>query len=132
MDAVNENTEVSESARRLWCVLLDAHALSPDEAMADRVAANRVPCAVRNVIDLALELTRIDVAVLATCGTRGSSRAGKGRYIESDPALIRAYGESQHQRAIAIHGRGKAFTDLADRIDARRAVDSAGQRRLFA
>ena len=98
---------------------------------ADIAMRSRVSC--RDVIDLAEELVGMDVAVLATCGKGPDGRRGKGRFICTNPTMVRTYAEKLHRRAKAIHGRAKSYSDLADRMDAKRMpVDSRNQRRLFA
>lgn len=142
---------VSESALRVLAVLKRLNATAPGRAVPDHEIAREaaVPC--RNVIELVEELVRIDVAVLATCGKRGNHRlivgatkegdtqtgatqdapTGKGRFICTNPAMVREYAEKLHRRAKSIHGRAAQYRDLAERMDARmRPVDSQQQGRL--
>jgi hypothetical protein len=142
--AIAQGKPISAEALRVLGVLHRLRARCAEEAVCDAVLAREAGVAVRNVIDLAEELAVMDVAVVATCGKRhpplaGATHSGatqgaqtaKGRFITDDPALIREYAGRLHDRAIAVHGRAKTYSDLADRLDAKRGpVDSRGQGRL--
>jgi hypothetical protein len=116
---------------RVLDVLERAAAYSPDTALTDAEISRRTGLPRREVIDLALELAAIDVAVLASCGTLRCGRGGKGRYIEREPAAVYAHGEALHKRAAMIHKRGWTLKRLANRMEAARAVETSGQRRLW-
>lgn len=126
-----KHKRVSERAMKVLAVLEGGGACSPAAAMTDAEIARRtgIPC--RDIIDLALELAEIDVAVLASCGSSREGRAGKGRYLECDPAKVRAHGEALHRRAATIHRRGWMFKRLANRMEAKRKVETNGQGRLW-
>ena len=128
---IARDAEISERALRLLGVLKRCNARSADEAVCDAVLAREAGVPVRDVIDLAEELAAIDIAVVASCGTARHGRSGKGRFMTTDPRLIREYAGRLHDRAGAIHGRAKTYSDLAARLDAKRMpVDSTGQGRL--
>ncbi|MCB9852780.1 MAG: hypothetical protein H6819_06765 [Phycisphaerales bacterium] len=122
----------SELATRIADLLRRANATAPERAITDRIIADRVHCPVRSVVELVVELAAIDIAVLASCGTKNGGRLGKGRYIETNPAAVLAYSKALHSRAKSIHMRAKHYRDLARRMEENQAVDSRGQRRLFA
>ena len=122
----------SEPARRIFEFLRRANATAPERAITDREIAARVHCQARDVIDHVVELAAIDVAVLASCGKEQTGNRGKGRYIEADPAKVLAYSKGLHGRARSIHMRAKHFRDLARRMEEQHAIDSRGQRRLWA
>lgn len=122
---------VSESALLVLGVLRRLNATAPDRAVPDHEISReaRVPC--RNVIGLVEELVVLDVAVLATCGKGREEQRGKGRFICTNPQMVREYAEKLHKRAKSIHGRAGKYRDLAERMDAKRMpVDSMGQGRL--
>jgi len=117
--------DTAAAAMRVWCELVERHAIMPSQAITDRQLAKFTGLAERDIIDLVRLLAEQDYPVIATCSG--------GRYIEKDPAVVRAYGERLHDRAKKIHVRARIFLDLADRMDAAGPeIDSTGQRRLFA
>ncbi len=129
---IADGAAVSAEAMRVLAVLHRLKATRADEAVCDAVLAREARVPQRNVIELAEELAAIDIAVVASCGTTRSGGVGKGRFITTDPRLIREYANGLHSRAVAIHGRAKVYSDLAARLDAKRMpVDSTGQGRMF-
>jgi hypothetical protein len=124
--------QLSEPARRIFELLRRLDATAPDRAVTDREIAGKVHCPVRNVIDHVVELAGVGIAILASCGKRGAGARGKGRYIEVDAGRVLAYSKGLHGRAKKIHMRAKHYRDLARRMEEQNAIDSRGQRRLFA
>lgn len=99
-----------------------ANATTPERALTDAEVAKLAGIHTREVIDLVKSLAvDLDVGVLA---------CEAGRYIETDPARVRAYGERCHKRAANIHDRGWTYIRLADRMEAKRRTETTGQRRL--
>lgn len=108
-----------------------AGAQSTATALPDREISRRTGLPQRDIIDLAEALAEMDIAVLASCGDSRGGRARKGRYIERDPAKVRDYGERLQKRAAQIHQRAWNYIRLAERMEARRKVETNGQGRMF-
>jgi hypothetical protein len=124
--------QIGQRCRLLVEALEAGGAVSPGTALTDAQISRRTGLPRRDIIDLAAEAAEIDVAVLASCGSGREGSAGKGRYIERDPKAVREHGEALHKRAATIHRRGWLFKRLANRMEAKRRVETNGQGRLWA
>lgn len=124
------DSPVSSQALKVLGVLKAHGADHPERAICDRDIAREAGVSVREVIERVRELTRIDVAVLASCGKGRSGRRGKGRFICAHARMVHEYADKLHRRAKTIHGTAADYSGLARRMDAKRSPDSTGQLRL--
>lgn len=117
---------------RIYELLKRANATAPERAITDRVIASRVHCPVRNVVDHSLDLLNAGIPVVASCGKRNAGTRGKGRYIENDEGRVREYAKALQKRGVKVILRCRAARRCSQLMAEKNAIDSRGQRRLFA
>jgi len=119
---------LSPPARRLLDYL-QLYCCGPAQAKPDRLIADVLDCPERQIIDLAGELLEAGYMVLASC------QSPCGRYLLDERGDLEPgheYVRSLRSRALWILRRYKRAKNAVAAAEARRLVETTGQRRLFA
>ncbi len=132
MTRIERNTKTEAHATSIYELLVRHGAYSPERAMTDREIAKAVGCPQRDVIELVELLLDQGIAIVASCGSGGDGKVGRGRYIEREPEHVDAYSKALRRRAVNIFLRARRFRKVARLMLEGRSVEPNGQRRLFA
>jgi len=127
---IDLQSELTIDAQRLLDYLRNC-AASRSQARTDRQIASALGLPERVIVRLADELLTHGVAVIATCSHpmgRWLLTSGAG---EEDWAAARKYVDVLKGRATRIFSRRQHAEAALRRTEARRRVESTGQRRLF-
>lgn len=120
-------TQLSPPAARLLALLRSRHTSPPQiNGITDAKLAGLIPCAVRDVVDLARELLEAGWMVCADGGGRWLALPG------DDLTAVYKYADSLHGRSMDILVREKLVNRNLRVIESGRSPDTTGQLALFA